>query len=130
MKITAIVTLCVASLLANPYILPDPGNTGVGALELWPTARSTALAGAMTGLADEADATYFNPAGLAFQTSAGANVDFGEWLPGLVPGMCFVAAAGGAPFRGQPLRGRHAYLSGSLVYLTMGKGTHTNQSNK
>jgi hypothetical protein len=124
-RIVSATVLCFASLLANPYIEPDPGNIGIGALEFWPTARSTALAGAMTGLADEADATYFNPAGLAFQTSAGANVDFGEWLPGLVPGMSYVTAAGGAPLRLRPLHSHHVYVSGSLVYLTMGRGTHS-----
>jgi len=58
-RITAIVALFISSLLANPYIDPDPANPETGALMIWPTARSTSLAGAMTGLADEVDATYF-----------------------------------------------------------------------
>lgn len=121
MRIIGLTALCLSSLLANPYFEPDPANTGIGALELWPTARSTALAGAMTGLADEADATYFNPAGLAFQTTAKANVDYGNLLPEFVPGMHYVAAFGGTPLRVLPLCNRNVYISGSLVYFTIGK---------
>jgi hypothetical protein len=121
MRVTALVTLCLAYALANPYFDADPAKTGVGALELWPTARSTALAGAMTGLADEADATYFNPAGLAFQTTAKANVDYGNLLPEFVPGMHYVAASGGVPIDALPLHNRNVYISGSVVYFTVGE---------
>src|SRR5512136_1009439 len=59
---------------------PQPG---LPFLLIWPTARSTALAGAMAGLADDPDAAFFNPAGLAFQPGAGATVSYADWLPGL-----------------------------------------------
>jgi len=116
-RIAAIVTLCVASLLANPVIIPE---ADMGVLTIWPTARSTALAGAMAGLADEADATYFNPAGLAFQTTAKADITYANWLPGLYEGMYYAFAAGGAPLQLPFLRGRHAYIAGSLTYMTLG----------
>ena len=116
--------LCI-SARQSLHSLPDPGNIGIGAFELWPTARSTALAGAITGLADEADATYFNPAGLAFQTTARANLDCGKWLPGVPPGMDYIGAAGGVPLRLQPgICSHHAYVSGDIVYMTTGGGGH------
>lgn len=118
MRIIAVPALCLASLLANPYFIPE---ADVGVLSVWPTARSTALAGAMTGLADEADATFFNPAGLAFQSTAKAELTDGNWLPGLYPGLCYLDAAGGAPLRFPFLRGRKAYLAGSLTYMTVGE---------
>lgn len=93
----------------------------MGVLMIWPTARSTALAGAMTGLADEADATYFNPAGLAFQTTAKTDLGYGNWLPGLYQGLCYASAAGGAPVRLPFLHGRSAFIGGSLTYLTTGE---------
>jgi len=127
LRITALVTLCVASLLANPYPEPDPSGIGMGVLTLWPTARSTALAGTMTGLADEADATYYDPAGLAFQTSARATVNAGERLPGLYPGMYHAFAAGGSPLRLPFLHGRSAYLAGSLTYMTVGETDIVNE---
>jgi len=71
--IAALLALC---LTAAPNA--EATSIGMGVLMIWPTARSTALAGAMTGLADEADATYFNPAGLAFQTTAKTNLSYGN----------------------------------------------------
>jgi hypothetical protein len=121
MRITALIPICVASVLANPYPEPDPGGTGMGVLTIWPTARSTALAGTMTGLADEADATYFNPAGLAFQTTARADVTYANWLPDLYPGRYYAFAAGGASLHLPFLHGRSAFVAGNLTYLTVGE---------
>ena len=75
----------------------------------------------MTGLADEADATYFNPAGLAFQTTAKADINYANWLPGMYEGMGYAFAAGGAPVRLPFLHGRGAFIGGSLTYLTTGE---------
>jgi hypothetical protein len=94
---------------------------------IWPTARSTALAGAMTGLADEADATFFNPAGLAFQTTAKVDVTYADWLPAWYAGMCYAYAAGGAPLRLPFLDNRNAYVSGSLVCLATGETDIVNE---
>jgi len=41
----------------------------------------------MTGLADDPDAMFFNPAGLAFQSGVGATVNYVDWLPGYYEGM-------------------------------------------
>ena len=113
----------IAALLAlSASIVPcAQASIGMGVLMIWPTARSTALAGAMTGLADEADATYFNPAGLAFQTTAKADIDYGSWLPGMYQGLFYASAAGGAPVRVPFLQGRNAFIAGSLTYLTTGE---------
>ncbi len=73
----------VALLATTAFSRPQPG---LPFLLIWPTARSTALAGAMTGLADDPDAAFFNPAGLAFQSDLGATGSYANWLPGLYPG--------------------------------------------
>jgi len=100
MKALTVAALVVASVLTSSRAVADyEGNVGPGAILLWPTARSTALAGTMTGLADEADAAFFNPAGLAFQMTAKASLSYGNWLPGLYPGMLYGSAIGGAPIR-------------------------------
>ena len=114
----------IAALLAlSAFVVTDAQakEIGMGVLMIWPTARSTALAGAVTGLADEADATHFNPAGLAFQTTAKADVTHSSWLPGLYPGMYYESAAGGAPVRLPFLHGRNAFIAGSLTYMTAGE---------
>ncbi len=84
--------ILLAVLFASAaFAKPQPG---LPFLLMWPTARSTALAGAMTGLADDPDAAFFNPAGLAFQSGIGATASYADWLPGLYPGMEYAFAAG------------------------------------
>jgi len=126
-KIVATTALCLTVLLANPYADGDFGNEGVGAVLLWPTARSTALAGAVTGLADEADAAFFNPAGLAFQTTAKVDITCAELLPGLYPGMLYGSAIGGAPIRLPFWDGHRTYVSGGVVYRTTGETDIVNE---
>jgi hypothetical protein len=85
-------TILFAVLLVSAtFAKPQPG---LPFLLIWPTARSTALAGAMTGLADDPDAAFYNSAGLAFQSGTSATASYAEWLPGLYPGMDYAFAAG------------------------------------
>ena len=117
-------SITVAALLAlSASVVTDAqaSQIGMGVLMIWPTARSTALAGAMTGLADEADAAYFNPAGLAFQTTSKADVTYANWLPDLYSGVRYTSAAGGAPLRLPFLGGRSAFIAGSLAYISLGR---------
>jgi hypothetical protein len=117
-------SMIIAALLALSASIvtsAQASGIGMGVLMIWPTARSTAVAGAMTGLADEVDATYFNPAGLAFQTTAKADITYANWLPGLYPGLYYASAAGGAPLRLPFLRGRNPLIAGSLTYMTVGE---------
>jgi hypothetical protein len=78
--------ISVVLLASATFAKPQPG---LPFLLIWPTARSTALAGAMTGLADDPDAMFFNPAGLAFQPGIGATANYTNWLPGLYDDMHF-----------------------------------------
>lgn len=119
MRALGLLGVCITFMLANPYF--DPDEIGMTMLTIWPTARSTAVAGAMTALADEADAAYFNPAGLAFQAAAKADLSYGNWLPGLYPGMYYLFAAGGAPLHLSFLHGRNAYVAGSLTRMSVGE---------
>jgi hypothetical protein len=79
----------LAALLFASAALSKP-QPGLPFLLIWPTARSTALAGTMTGLADDPDAAFFNPAGLAFQSGIGATATYADWLPGLYPNQSHV----------------------------------------
>jgi hypothetical protein len=64
-------------LLCSSSALAEFGGT---ALLLWPTARSVALGGAMTALADEPDAEFWNPGGLGFQPGASLSASARRWL--------------------------------------------------
>jgi hypothetical protein len=119
MKTSVFVVLIATCLAVTPVV--QAREVGMGVLMIWPTARSTALAGAMTGLADDLDAAYFNPAGLAFQTTGSADISYYKWLPGLYPGMRCVSAAGGVPLNLRFLRGRRAFIAGSVASLEVGR---------
>ena len=82
--------LSVVLLVSATFAKPQPG---LPFLLIWPTARSTALAGAMTGLADDPDASFFNPAGLAFQSGIGVTANYVNWLPGLIADLHHAYAA-------------------------------------
>jgi len=90
-------------------------------LLIWPTARSTALAGAMTALADDPDAGFWNPAGLVQQERPGASITYVNWLPGLNPGMHYAHASGGAPLRVALPGNRQLSLGGSATYIQLGE---------
>jgi len=96
-------------------------NPGACFLFIWPTARSTALAGCITGLADEQDAVYFNPGGLGFQEGTGGVISGGPWLPGLWPGMYYLyASAGYGVSFSDPLI-NNLNIGANWTYLTTGE---------
>jgi len=121
MKNAAIAVLLPVCLAATATV--HARDVGMGVLTIWPTARSTALAGTMTGLADEADATYFNPAGLAFQTTARADITYDNWLADLYHGMRYASAEGGVPLNLRFLHGRNVFIGGSATHLWIGRMT-------
>ena len=71
--------IVLAALLC--LICSSSARTAFGgtALLLWPTARSVALGGAMTAMADEPDAEFWNPGGLGFQPGASLSVSGRRW---------------------------------------------------
>ena len=95
-------------------------NPGAVFLMIWPSTRATSLAGAMTGLADDADAAYWNPGGLGFQRSLGVTGTAASWLPGLYPGMYFLYGSGGYGFSLIPDL-LDANIGGNITYLTTGE---------
>jgi hypothetical protein len=69
----------------------------------------------MTGLADDPDAAFFNPAGLALQPGIGATASYVNWLPGLIPDLHY----GYAACHWSPLK-RIAASTGSTWGSTLG----------
>jgi hypothetical protein len=66
---------------------------------IWPNAKVTAMAGAGVGLDGASGAVSLNPAGLATCTKPGGGLSYGQWLPGLFPGMHFWNALVHVPLR-------------------------------
>ncbi len=71
----------------------------------------------MTGLADEPDASYWNPAGLAFQTGTGATASYANWLPGLYPGLTYASGAFVRRLSAQPWQGGCASVGVDITYF-------------
>jgi len=84
-----------------------------------PGARAGGMGEAQVALADDAYASYWNPAGLGFQEGyeiAGMHVN---WLPGLVDDMYYDFLGGRAPVKNLGVFGGH------LIYLNAGEQQHT-----
>ncbi len=112
----AIVTCLLGAAAGQERTEYDPGATF---LMLWPSARSTALAGAMTALADDAEAERYNPAGLAFQSGCNAQVTYASWLPSQWQNMYHVyGAVSGQWFS---MAGRSVNLGVNLQYFQLGQ---------
>lgn len=95
-------------------------SPGAVFLMIWPGSRPTSLGGAFTAIADDALATYYNPAGLAFIDSTDIALMHCNWLPGLWPDMYY-------EFLGisRPIKNRGS-IGISVIYLTTGKTEVTN----
>jgi hypothetical protein len=115
MKTTILSVVLFASVT---FAKPQPG---LPFLLVWPTARSTALAGAVTGLADDPDAAFFNPAGLAFQSGTSATTDYADWLPGLYPGMRHGYVAGTYALPAESASGRTVVIGLEATHLNLGR---------
>jgi hypothetical protein len=113
---TTAVAVCLSAGVAEAS-----RNPGAVFLLIWPTARTTALAGAMTGLADDQDAACWNPGGLGFQQSLGGCLSGGSWLPGLYPGMYYTYASAGYGTVGILPGGRNLNVGLDYIYLTTGE---------
>jgi hypothetical protein len=73
------------------------------------------MAGAFSAIADDALATYYNPAGLGFQKSVDFSFNHCNWLPGLYLGMSYQYTSLSLPIY------KGLTLAPSITYLNTGK---------
>jgi len=116
--------LIIAIICFNISLVFSAGeNPGAVFLMIWPSARSTSLGGAMTALADDADAAYWNPGGLGFQKGISGTLTatpFG-WLPGLYPGMYYSYGSAGYGLSNFPISQMNLNIGVNYTYITTGK---------
>jgi hypothetical protein len=84
-----------------------------------PGARAGGMGEAQVALADDSYATYWNPAGLGFQSGYEVSGMHVNWLPGLVDDMYYDFIAGRVPVEGLGVFGGH------LIYLNAGEQQYT-----
>ncbi len=77
----AIVGLLMCVIMSMPGTLLAQGESAVPFLLIAPNARADGMGEAGTALADDASASHWNPAGLAFQTGQEISITHSAWLP-------------------------------------------------
>ena len=85
-------------------------------LIIYPGARPNGMGATFTAIADDALASYYNDAGLGFQTRSDFVLMHANWLPGLYPGMYY-------EFLGvtYPVPAYGGVLGIHVIYLTTGE---------
>jgi len=82
----------VALVLALPVtaaLAQGPGSSGVLFLLIAPGARAAGMGESFVSIADDATATYWNPAGLAFQEGTEISLMHSNWLPQLASDLYY-----------------------------------------
>ncbi len=101
--------------LALPNLLQAQSESAVPFLLITPGARANGMGEAFVAIADDATATYWNPAGLAFQTNREISLMHSNWLPQLASDLFFEYASFVYPMKGL------GTLGISVTYLNLGK---------
>jgi hypothetical protein len=78
---TATVFFLVAAGLAAPAVQAQVSTTAVPFLRIEPDSRAAGMGNTGVALADDANAVWWNPAGLGFQGGAEVGITHSNWLP-------------------------------------------------
>ena len=110
------------SLFATSQSALAQSEAAVPFLLISPGARASGMGEAFVSIADDATATYWNPAGLAFQTTRREiALMHSNWLPELAPDLFYDYAAFTLPFENLGTLGL------SITYLNLGKQSITGE---
>lgn len=107
-----ILTLSTASAITS---------TGAVWLLIAPGARAVAMGEAQVAIADDAYASYYNPAGMAFMERNQIGAMYAKWLPNLVTDMYYTFLSGGYHTKNTGTFGGHA------IYLNLGEQQWTDE---
>ena len=88
-KVLILIGLCVLTLQAASVQAQTPGSSAVPFLMITPGARASGMGEAFVSIADDATATYWNPAGMAFQTCTKISLMHANWLPQLASDLYY-----------------------------------------
>ena len=92
------------------------GESAVPFLLIAPNARADGMGEAGVGLADDASAAFWNPAGLAFQTGQEASITHSNWLPQFQQADLFYDYMAYRNY----IESLGGTISGSVTYLNLG----------
>ena len=116
----AVATACLTGS-AEPASATPESRAAVLFLLIEPGARASGMGESYVAIADDATASYFNPAALAGQTDRKLNFTHQKWLPGLADDLSYEFLAYSQPVEGWGNIG----VSGTL--LNLGEQTRTGE---
>jgi len=102
-------------LIYLTFVFPV-GEAGAIFLLIAPGASAAGTGEAQVAKANDAYASYYNPAGLGFQNQAGMAGMHVNWLPNLADDLYYEFLA-----YKQPMKGMDGTLGGHLIYLNLGE---------
>ncbi|PID30884.1 MAG: hypothetical protein CR982_00775 [Candidatus Cloacimonadota bacterium] len=119
--------IVTALFLLSAISYSRPSEAGVIFLNIDAGARATGMGNAFVALADDATASYWNPAGLAFQEGQELSLMHANWLPGFNLKnddmyYNFVAYKHNIPGLGT--------VGGNIVFFYLGEMIRTSQANE
>ncbi|MDZ7343848.1 MAG: PorV/PorQ family protein [candidate division KSB1 bacterium] len=88
-KLKCILAVFALIVPVSAALAQGPGSSGVLFLLIAPGARPAGMGEAFVAVADEATATYWNPAGLAFQEGTQLALMHSNWLPQLASDLYY-----------------------------------------
>lgn len=118
----------ISYLIVISILVVSKGNLYAGTSEagavfliIYPGARPNGMGAVFTSISDDAIATYYNDAGMAFQKKTDISLMHANWLPGLYPGMYYEFVSFVHPVT-------NGKIGGNIIYLTTGntEGTDDN----
>ncbi|TAK56135.1 MAG: type IX secretion system outer membrane channel protein PorV [Bacteroidetes bacterium] len=113
--------LMALAFLAPTIVQAQAGGSAVPFLLIAPNARADGMGEAGAGIADDASAVHWNPAGLAFQRGREASLTHSNWLPQFQQADLFYEYAAGKMY----LEEVAGTVSGSITYLNLGEFNET-----
>lgn len=99
-KLFSLLSLCVVFTHVSSAFAQGPGSAAALFLLISPGARSAGMGESFVSVADDANATYWNPAGLAFQERMSISLMHANWLPQLASDLYYDYASAVKPIGG------------------------------
>jgi hypothetical protein len=120
-KKIAVILSAIGLLLPQSQALFAQGEATVIFLLITPGARATGMGNSFVSIADDATATYWNPAGMAFQTKSQVSLMHTNWLPQLASDLYYDYASVVHEIEGL------GTIGGSITFINLGSQTITNE---
>ncbi len=110
------------TLATAPVLTAQVAITSVPFLQIEPDSRGAGMGNTGVAMADNASATFWNPAGLAFQDGTQLSVTHANWLPNFNANLFYDFVAGKTTIDGI------GTIAGTITYFNLGEQTRTDET--